>query len=85
MTEAVVHRLEVVEVDEQDGDPIRGIASHPPQRLRHPLDEVTPVGQVRERVVQGPVHELLLGLLARRDVVGDRCGADGTTLRVQDR
>ena len=61
MAQIVVHRLEVVEVDEQDGKPVVGIAPHACLGLRHPLDEVGAVGQVGERIVQRLVHQLFLG------------------------
>ena len=56
MAEAVVDRLEVVEVEEQHGEqPIRPIRDR--QRLGEAVLEQRPVGEPRERIVRGEVHE----------------------------
>ncbi len=61
VAEAVVHDLEVVEVDEQHGDAVVADlgARH---RALQVLLEHGPVRQAGERVVQGDVGELLLGV-----------------------
>ena len=54
VTEGVVHRLEPVEIEEQEGGPD---TAAPPagQGAFEELDEQRPVGQTGERVVQGAV------------------------------
>ena len=67
VTEAVVDGLEVVEVDEQHRHP-DALAQRPRDRVADALVEQRPVGEMRDRIVEGLVGELLLeGLaLARR-------------------
>ena len=67
VAEAVVDGLEVVEVDEQHGHP-GAFAQVPGDRVAHALVEQGPVGQVRDRVVERLVGELLLEGLALADV-----------------
>src|SRR5439155_26145389 len=85
VVEVIVDRLELVGVDEQDGEPV--IRIPPPARLglRHALDQVSAVRQVGQRVVQRRVQQLLLDTLALGDIVGDRRGADDLAVRVEDR
>jgi hypothetical protein len=67
VSEAVVHRLEVVEVDEQN----RESGPAPPQSrngMREAVFEERAVGQPSQRVVEGLVPELLLECLALADV-----------------
>ena len=67
MAEAVVHSLEIVEVDEHDPD--RGASSkRTHDRVLHAVGEESPVGKVRDRIVEGLVGELLLERLALADV-----------------
>ena len=56
MPEAVVDRLEVVEVDEQNGE----LAASLGDRVPDLVAEQRPVGQVGQRIVVGLVMELLL-------------------------
>ena len=58
MAEAVVEGLEVVQVDEQDGDLGRAGG----ERLLHAVDEEGSVREIGERIVEGLVVELLLEL-----------------------
>ena len=70
MAERVVDVLEVVEVDEQDGEPISGA----PRRTRacdEAVDEQDAVRQPGQRVMQGLVAKLVLELLAVADVDED--------------
>jgi len=76
VAEAVVHRLEVVAVEEQHTEPVIGITSRARERLGHPLDEVGTVGQVGQRIVQRRVQQLLLDLLPLGDIVRDRRSSD---------
>ncbi len=74
VAEGVVDRLEVVEVDEEDGD--RLVAAHQPgEGVLQPIEEQDAVGQAGERVVQRAMLGLALGARAvdrRRDDVRDR-------------
>ena len=63
VAEAVVDRLEVVEVEEDHGQALV-VAARARDRVPHPLDEQRAVGEVRHRVVEGLVGELLLEDLA---------------------
>ena len=67
VAEAVVDGLEVVEVDEQNGHAgaFAQVAGH---CMAHALVEQCPVGEVRDRVVERLVGELLLEGLALADV-----------------
>ena len=66
VTEAVVHVLEVVEVDEEHRErPAR--APRAQQRVLQPVAEQAAVRELRERVVEGLVHEPLLERLALVD------------------
>src|SRR5205807_1169440 len=63
VAEAVVHGLEVVEVDEHDADRGRpALRAH--ERVLDAVDEERPVGEARNRVVEGLVGELVLEGLA---------------------
>ena len=64
--EAVVHRLEVVEVDEEHGQVGAGEADAR-EGVLEPVLEQCLVGQSRQGVVEGPVLELVL----QPDAVGD--------------
>ena len=69
VAEAVVHGLEVVEVDEEDahlfaGSPFAG------ERVREPVEQQRSIGEACQFVVEGLMGELFLQLLACRDVMG---------------
>ncbi len=64
VAEAVVDRLEVVEVEEENS----GVARTHDERVLDAIREERPVGEPGQRVVEGLVAKLLLGLRARRDV-----------------
>ena len=68
VAQRIVDGLEVIEVEKQHGGAplllVRWL-----QQGRQLLQQVVPVGQVRERVVQGNEGFALLGLLARGEVV----------------
>ena len=86
MPQAVVDRLEIVEIQEEDRQ--RGLAQPAGaiERVLDAIDEERPVGEPGQRIVQRLVAELCLELLAGRDVVDERVEADGaTTLRRPDR
>ena len=63
VAEAVVDRLEVVEVHEDHGQP-GALAAGARDRMSHPLDEQRAVGEVGDGIVEGLVGELLLEDLA---------------------
>ena len=63
VAEAVVDRLEVVEVHEDHGQP-GALAPCARERVAHALHEQRAVGEVRDGVVEGLVRELLLERLA---------------------
>ena len=87
VAEAVVDRLEVVEVEEDDRDAVL-LATVAGDGVAHALDEQGAVGEVGDRVVEGLVGELLLEGLALADVAAvEHDPADGVVLeqvRVQD-
>ncbi len=68
VTVGVVDLLEPVEVDEQHAD-VTGPAGEPDEGVRDVLEEHPARGQVGQRVVGGPVRELVLGV-PRRVPVG---------------
>ena len=65
--EAVVDRLEVVEVEEHDGDALV-LAPRAGDRVPDALGEERPVGEPGDRVVEGLMRELFLERLALADV-----------------
>ena len=69
MAEAVVHGLEVVEVDEEDGEEV--LPAHAAlERVADPVREEGAVREAGQRVVEGLVRELLLELPAVGHVAG---------------
>ena len=67
VTQSVVHGLEVVEVDEHDGDLVHAaLRAH--QGVLDSVGEQRTVGELRYRVVERLVSELLLESLALADV-----------------
>ena len=67
MTEAVVHGLEVVEVDEHDAHD-RPTAKRATNSMLDAVGEKRPVGKIRDRIVEGLVRELILEGLPLADV-----------------
>ncbi|EXI77361.1 MAG: hypothetical protein AW10_03851 [Candidatus Accumulibacter appositus] len=76
VSEGIVERLEIVEIDEQQG-PLSVSARARHQRQAQTVVQQAAVGQAGERVVKGQMADLFLRLLAhgdvgqRRHVVGD--------------
>ena len=68
MPEALVHRLEAVDVEHEHGEPVVGPPGLEGHGLPDPVHEQRAVGKARQSVVEGVVEELLLGLLALGDV-----------------
>ena len=66
VAEAVVHELEVVEVDEGDGRDRRVGPADAGQRVLDPVEEQRPVRQPGERVVERLVAQLVLQRAAAR-------------------
>src|SRR5918996_1628433 len=64
MAEAVVHRLEVVEVHEHHRERL-AVADLTRESMAHAILEQIPIGEVGERVVEGLMGELLLAALNR--------------------
>ncbi len=85
VAQAVVHRLEVVEVEEEDREMVARIPAPAGEGLGHPLGEEQPVGEIGERIVQRHVAEVALGLFPPRDVPRDGRGADRLAAPVEDR
>ena len=83
VAEAVVHELEVVEIEQHDDDVV-ALAPRPGERLAPAgRRRSSPVGQARERIVDGlmvePALELVpLGRVARRSPRSARCGREST-------
>ena len=69
VAEAVVDRLEVVQVEEEHRDRLDGRAAAV-ERVRYAIPEERAVRQSGERVVERLVAQLLLELLALADVAG---------------
>ena len=69
VAQAVVHRLEVVEVEEQHRDRVPAAAGQR-QRVAHPVPEQRAVGEPGERIVERLVGELLLQPLPLAHVAG---------------
>ena len=67
VAQAVVHRLEVVEVDEHDADR-RPAAERAHDRVLHAVGEKGPVGEIRDGVVERLMRELLLERFPLADV-----------------
>ena len=65
MAHRVVDRLEIVEVEEEHGDPSFGVLL---QRMIQVDPEGGPVRQVRQRVVKGLMGELVFECLSLADV-----------------
>ena len=68
MSQAVIHGLEAVHVDEQDAEQPVGGPFRPGQRLLEHLHEERAIGERRERVVQGGLPKLLLDQMTFGDV-----------------
>ena len=67
LAERVVQDLEAVEVEEEDR--VTGLrAPGTREALLETIDEESPVGQLRQRVVERSVPQLRLGFLAAADV-----------------
>ena len=85
MTQAVVDRLEAVEVDEQQRD--RGLlAGERSQGFAHPLPHPGPVGQPGQLVAEGQLGQPVLQRLALTDVAGvdDNASYDGIVESVRE-
>jgi hypothetical protein len=59
VTTGVVDHLEVVEVDQHDGQPL-AVAALPCQRVLDTVEEQRSIGELGERVMEGEVLELVL-------------------------
>ena len=66
----VVDQLEAVDVEEEEGD-VGAVPTGPGQCLFEVVEELRPVGQAGERVVQGPVGPSRLDLAAVGHVPGE--------------
>ena len=75
VTERVVDRLEVVQVDEQNRKPTR-LPFKGGKALGKPVHQGGPVRETGHRVVQDLISESLLRLDLRRDIAGDPERAD---------
>jgi hypothetical protein len=71
MPEAVVHRLEVVEIEDEHRNRSERRARQTAECVLDPVGEQQPIGQVGERVVEGSVRHGLQGL-ALRHVADER-------------
>ena len=72
VAERVVHLLEAVEVEEEQGQALVA-AFRGDQRAPQPILEPLPVRQAREPVVERQVADAFLGLLALGDLADQRC------------
>ena len=86
VSQAVVDRLEAIEIEVQHRE--QRIAQHPPRAMKQVLqaiDEQRAVREIRERIVEGAVLQLLLGLLALGDVARDPEGPDDLPVPIAQR
>ena len=67
MAEAIVDRLELVQIDEQDGQ-LAAISIGAGLGVDDAVVEQRPVGQARQRIMERTVHQLLFECLALGDV-----------------
>ena len=82
MTESIVHGLEVVEIDEQNSGSSTA-ANCSLKRVLHTIPEQHSICEIGERIVKRLMSELLLELLALRNVVKD--GENSSTYIVSNR
>jgi hypothetical protein len=77
MTQAVVHHLEAVHVDEEHGKFVVLVALGAREGSFQAVQEQGTIGQIGERIVKSIVHQLFLGLLQLGDVLedGEHAGA----------
>ena len=67
VAERVVDRLEAVEIETEDGERLAR-RTEPGERLLEALAQQQAIGELRQGVVPGHMRDMLLHLLARRDV-----------------
>ena len=80
--EAVVDRLEAIEVHEEDGEAVPLAPSRPRERALDEIVEERPVGQLGERIVERVVQHALLLLPLLRDVCEDAAHPHRPPLRI---
>ncbi len=76
MTQRIVDRFEAVQIHEQQGHVLAGVARHLQALVQHLLQLLT-VGQARQGVVPGEVLDAVMRLLGRRDVEHQAAHATG--------
>ena len=84
--QAVVDRLEAIEVEIQHGE--QGFAQRPATPVKHvlqPVEEQRAVREIGERIVERPVLKLLFRLLALGDVARDAVGSHDGPLPIAQR
>jgi hypothetical protein len=74
MAVGVIHRLEAVEIDVEQADPVP-VAPRRSQRLTEPIAHHRAVGQLGEHVVLGHVGDARLAGPALGDVAGHPCSS----------
>lgn len=79
MAEAVVHRLELVEIDECDGQLVRGGAADAFEGMFDAVEEQQAVGKAG----QGVVQRLVAQLRGQPRLVGDVAGGDHPTVHLR--
>ena len=84
MPERIVQRFEVIEIDEHEGgaDLVLPAGHH---RLPQPIQKQRAIGQARKRVIEGKFPDLLLRLLALRDIAAAGTKPDEVALLIADR
>src|SRR6266851_127882 len=86
VAEAVVHVLEVIDIQEKHRERLATFAAGPAQRVRHAIEKQRAIGQTGQRIVEGVVNELALRLTLFRDVAADARHSQDAVLRTsQDR
>ena len=76
MTQRIVDRFEAVQIHEQQGHVLAGVARHLQALVQHLLQLLT-VGQARQGVVPGEVLDAVMRLLGRRNVKHQAAHATG--------
>ena len=84
MAERVVHRLELIEVEDEHVEPL-AVPVQARERLLDRLEEQHAVGEAGQRVMMRHVIDLRLGLLALRDVDDDAENVFRLAVRIRAR
>ena len=82
MSQTVVHVLEVIDVQQQDGKGLAPVALDPVQGMGDAVEKKRAIGQAGQGIVEGVVEELLLGDALLGDIGADAGRSQNASLRV---